>query len=312
MNMWEEAFGSKESSERIIWFGYGFSVVSLIASLYVIISYLIYRTIRQNYFFFLIVNICLIDVCFGVSSVPLLNLDTADSEISDDPVCTIFGVLRTFANLSSYLLNSLFAWAIYCSLTETNPDNVKSISYYHRRVAIIYIVSMIASSLPLITDSIGLGTLYCDLQASDELWDLFWQIADYIAPFTVSLSLIITLVALTIWKVRKVYREASIWKRLLRLLFFPAIFLLVNSGGLGSRVLNLFEETPVWLNVYHFLIRQLQGAIHGGVYGCIFLLDRPKTALDETKSSLDSRNSSEATITEGDKTSFRRRISDFY
>lgn len=271
-------------SSPVFVIGYVFSVLSLIASLYVMISYLIHKPTRHNAFFFLIASINFLDLCLGFSSVPLLSIHITENDdvIADGVECSIFGVLRTFALLSSYLMNVLLAWAIYCGVTLTSYSEAKPNSYYHVRVAGIYLCSLIAALLPLSTNSIGKGTLYCDLKADTQPADLVWQIIDYIVPFILSFCCIVVMMVMAIRQLRKLYGGSTIKRRFYRLLLFPAIFLFVNSGGFISRFATFSSVIPEWLESYHFLLRQIQGVFHGGVYGLIFLLDRSHSAQEKT------------------------------
>ena len=142
----------------------------------------------------------------------------------EDLECSIFGVLRTFSLLSSYFMNVLMAWAIYCGVTIKSIHEAKSNSYYYNRIIGIYVYSCVASVLPILTSSIGKGTLYCDLKADTESADLAWQIIDYIAPFFISFCCILAIMIAAIVRLKSSYPNSPQRYRFYRLLLFPTIF----------------------------------------------------------------------------------------
>lgn len=257
----------------VVVIGSCFWAISLTCIIFVLFAYFCYKRTKQNLFYYIIFQLGIIDLCFLFSALPLMIEWLKGKVPEDDWMCTASGTLRLFATLCSYYVNALFAWAIYCCVQMNSSRDVLK-ARYTKMIIIIYLFTSILSILPNFTNSIGMGALYCGMVLNDETgWKVVWAITIYYVPSSFSILSISYFIIRSISKLRSYFpggkRKSC---KFYNLLVIPGIFLFINAGSMLDRLfVVLFGEAPMWIVVAHFLTRQLQGFLHGGLYTIMIL-----------------------------------------
>jgi len=235
-------------------------ILSLIASLIVLLLHLTVKEIRSHFFFRIAFHISFSDLLFSLSSLYTQNPTSLDPNL-----CTALGVTRELAWLASISWTTILPYTIHKSLKESLSDEELG---QNKKLYFVsaYLFPIIFSIVPAVAVKklYGPSEMYCWI-AGDHKYEFLAK------SLLVYLPLLVSGILTGFWcyKMRKWVKfllRRTMSQDFIKLLYFPLIMFLCNSGVVAHGFVKEFFGGNGNLLGLLIVMRQAQGLLNGLVY----------------------------------------------
>jgi len=249
-----------EDEKPIVYLLTAVSLLSLFGSLFIIITYICFRKIR-NYAYKLVTYLSYSDIILSIGNI--LSWGTIKYK-AEDHLCFTQAFLINFGGLASVLWTSVIAWSIY-SATVLNAKNLRDKNM--RFLLVGYGVSLALSIIPFITKQYGRAGLYCWIEDQEIVKDSLMRFAMFYIPLWIALSFNIYAYLRVIAFIKK-YISTTLEVRFVhRLKYYPMVLVICWTFPTINRIYNIFGEEVKALTYLHVIFGGLQGFLNALVYG---------------------------------------------
>jgi hypothetical protein len=244
------------------------TIISLLGSLFIFLTFSFIKETRKNFFFTMGVYLAISDVCLAMSSFNLF-----DPVKLSHQTCETLGFLREFAILSSFMWTSLISYAMWRSIKYnlSDDDLFRDKMWY---LVMGYLPPLVGALIPAMTNSYGTSWVFCWIHTDRETFPVastLFLYAPFMASFVISIACFIKAHVFL-----RTYVVDDVSSEFYRLLLYPLISFACNVGGMVFMIEaftnngRTMQEEPSWLvslRYYHLIARQLQGLFTAMAYG---------------------------------------------
>eukprot|EP01083_Nonionella_stella_P073383 198368_1 len=247
---------------------------SVIGSLFIIFSYLIFPNLRSRFAYSLVFFTAISDL---IRSIGRIWGSFLSSDRSVQTQCSFAGLFINFGGVSSFIFTAVIAIVMYtcvhmqyASLWNVKPEILRRRKYY---VAItIWMVTLIISCLPFINSGYAYVGAWCWISSEFH----HWRWICFYGPLILICLFCIVMYTIIIRQLRSVAEamDESNRGRLKfamygRLKYYPLVLVIAQLFPTTRRVYNQMfdEEAPFWLGVLHTLGAGLYGGLNAITYG---------------------------------------------
>jgi len=211
---------------------------------------------RNNFYFYLVFHLAISDL-----GVALTGFDPYTSSSLNLPgvVCDVFGMLRTFFVMSTFILNFMISLTIYMAASKNVSGN-KLLSNKGTFTAVNYLICFLSALGPLLTHDYGGDEIFCWIALNNKsITATFW--VTLFAYIILPLSCLGILI-FYILSIRALKKQMNKDQNFYGLFLIPLIFIVCNVLTVSNRL----EANSEVLTFLHLTLRQSQGWIHSLIY----------------------------------------------
>lgn len=235
------------------------SFLSLIGSLFTLLTFIILKNVQKNKFFFLVFNIAFADLITAIGGLIEIGGSITNFE------CILTALFRDFGIICSYFFTTCIAAVIYyAARRELDDDSVQR--KIRLTIYLAYIFALMGIIFPGVTGSYCNSGNACWV-APGFSWDMVWFLTEFMFP---SLFVFIVTVILFV-KTTKTIEEENKWalvpNKSYKLLFWiPFIFLICNLPGTLFTIFCFNAQSFTFLRYINAFARDAQGLFHTLLY----------------------------------------------
>jgi len=279
---------SEKQIETMEIVNYTCASISVVGSLFIIVSFMAFRSLRTNFAYGLVFLLAIADLIRSVGKI-------WGSFLSADPLvrtqCSVAGVVNNFGALSSIVFVAVICSVMYLAV-QMEYAHVWSVSQdiYRRRqcviALIVWSVTFAISCLPLMhSDGYGYVGAWCWITSNHHEWR--WLC--FYGPLITIWTFCIVMYSVIAYQLRKVQQAVPKENRkqyalYAKLKWYPMVLLIAFLFPTIRRIYQMFDdEAPFALGILHTLGAGLYGVLNAIVYGVNAVLKREiKKSLEGT------------------------------